>query len=192
MISLYSMFHHLSLNNSMRELCRHAKRLSYRKVLIAYKQPSPSTIHASIGTMYRHLSSHSDQIIKKCQTDQNTMAPSSSGANGPVDRPHSQDQPRLPPKFPSNRTFATEMYTVPNLITISRIIASPYLGWCIYTDQKEIVLAGVIVAGFSDWLDGYIARFHIILVLFHSYYLAFFYYLPHIPSLINFFVGLFQ
>lgn len=83
-----------------------------------------------------------------------------------------------PQKFPSNRTFTSEVYTIPNLITISRILVSPYLGWLIYTvgyailssmyqlqlieattkDQKEAALVGVAIAGFSDWADGYIAR----------------------------------
>ena len=30
------------------------------------------------------------------------------------------------------RSFASEVYTIPNLITVSRIIASPYLAWLIY------------------------------------------------------------
>ena len=32
-----------------------------------------------------------------------------------------------------NRTLYSEIMTVPNLITFSRIMISPYLGWLIYT-----------------------------------------------------------
>ena len=35
-------------------------------------------------------------------------------------------------KFPENRTFRSEVFTMPNMITISRVIASPYLGYMIY------------------------------------------------------------
>ena len=36
-------------------------------------------------------------------------------------------------KFPVHRTFSSEVFTVPNLITITRITASPYLAYLIYT-----------------------------------------------------------
>lgn len=48
--------------------------------------------------------------------------------------------------------------TVPNMITISRIIASPALGYAIYHDYHKVALAGCMIAGLSDWLDGYIAK----------------------------------
>jgi cardiolipin synthase (CMP-forming) len=56
------------------------------------------------------------------------------------------------------RSFSSEVYTIPNLITISRIVASPYLAMLIYQDRKEMLLVGVTLACFSDWLDGFIAR----------------------------------
>ena len=51
-----------------------------------------------------------------------------------------------------------ELWTVPNMITISRIVASPGLALAIAYDMKEVALVGCLVAGFSDWLDGYIAK----------------------------------
>jgi len=51
-----------------------------------------------------------------------------------------------------------EIWTVPNMITISRIVASPCLAFAIVNDMKEVALIGCCVAGFSDWLDGYIAK----------------------------------
>jgi len=51
-----------------------------------------------------------------------------------------------------------ELWTIPNMITISRIAASPGLALAIVYDMKEVALVGCVVAGFSDWLDGYIAK----------------------------------
>lgn len=39
-----------------------------------------------------------------------------------------------------------------------RIIASPGLAYAVAYDMKGIALGGCILFGFSDWLDGYIAR----------------------------------
>ena len=59
-----------------------------------------------------------------------------------------------------------EIWTIPNLITMSRIIASPGLTYAIACDMKGVALGGCILFGFSDWLDGYIAkRFHMKSVL---------------------------
>ena len=37
------------------------------------------------------------------------------------------------------RTFYSEIMTVPNLITLSRIMISPYLGWLIYTVYLSVI-----------------------------------------------------
>ncbi len=52
----------------------------------------------------------------------------------------------------------TEWWTVPNAITLTRMASSPFLGYAIVLDYKEVALVGCCVAGFSDWLDGYIAK----------------------------------
>eukprot|EP01038_Epipyxis_sp_PR26KG_P009945 gene9945-13378_t len=51
-----------------------------------------------------------------------------------------------------------EIYTIPNIITISRIAASPLLAYAISIDMKEVALGGCVVLAFSDWLDGYLAK----------------------------------
>ena len=44
------------------------------------------------------------------------------------------------------------------MITLSRIIASPFLAYAITLDMKEVALGGCLLCGFSDFLDGYIAK----------------------------------
>ena len=48
--------------------------------------------------------------------------------------------------------------TVPNMITMTRMACSPLLGAAIYMDYKAVALGGCLLASFSDWLDGYIAK----------------------------------
>lgn len=49
-------------------------------------------------------------------------------------------------------------FNVPNTITVARMLASPGLTYAIVHDMKGVALAGCALAGFTDWLDGYVAR----------------------------------
>lgn len=51
-----------------------------------------------------------------------------------------------------------DVATIPNMITVSRIAASPILGYAVVNDMKLLALGGCVVFAFSDWLDGYLAR----------------------------------
>lgn len=51
-----------------------------------------------------------------------------------------------------------EINTIPNILTMSRIVASPGLSLAIAYDMKLVALGGCVVFGFTDWLDGYIAK----------------------------------
>ena len=51
-----------------------------------------------------------------------------------------------------------EIGTIPNAITLSRLAATPLLAYLILAEQYEVAFGGLVVFGFSDWLDGYIAR----------------------------------
>lgn len=50
------------------------------------------------------------------------------------------------------------IYTIPNILTFSRIIASPFIGYAILHDQHALALGLFAYAGVSDALDGWIAR----------------------------------
>lgn len=42
------------------------------------------------------------------------------------------------------------IYTIPNLLTVSRIIACPVLGWAIVHDNFEFATALLVYAGLTD------------------------------------------
>jgi cardiolipin synthase len=54
--------------------------------------------------------------------------------------------------------WTKEYQTIPNYITLARILASPFLTYAVIADMKSTALYGVIAFGFSDWLDGYLAK----------------------------------
>ncbi|KAK9711014.1 hypothetical protein K7432_008098 [Basidiobolus ranarum] len=51
-----------------------------------------------------------------------------------------------------------EVFNIPNVLTLSRLAASPFIGYLIYQQQYTVALIGFAIAGFTDMLDGYIAR----------------------------------
>ncbi|PKA48680.1 cardiolipin synthase [Apostasia shenzhenica] len=47
---------------------------------------------------------------------------------------------------------------LPNLISISRMVSGPFIGWMIMKEYYLSAFCGLGVSGASDWLDGYLAR----------------------------------
>ena len=50
------------------------------------------------------------------------------------------------------------MYTVPNLLTFSRLIAAPVVGYLIIYDMHMPALGLFVYAGVTDLVDGWVAR----------------------------------
>ncbi|TFK81557.1 hypothetical protein K466DRAFT_501940 [Polyporus arcularius HHB13444] len=66
-----------------------------------------------------------------------------------------------PPKHetpPQQPPVRDNIYTVPNLLTVSRIIACPVLGLAIVNDNFYLATGLLVYAGLTDLVDGYLAR----------------------------------
>ncbi|KAL2257242.1 hypothetical protein VTK26DRAFT_446 [Humicola hyalothermophila] len=50
------------------------------------------------------------------------------------------------------------IYTIPNILTASRLVAAPFIGYCILHDYHAAALGLFAYAGITDLLDGWIAR----------------------------------
>ncbi|KAJ3151731.1 hypothetical protein HDU89_001779 [Geranomyces variabilis] len=61
-----------------------------------------------------------------------------------------------PPPPPKHKK--EDIYTIPNALTTARLVLSPGIGYLIVSEQFPLALTALIVAGFSDMLDGWIAR----------------------------------
>lgn len=58
----------------------------------------------------------------------------------------------------SSLTPHENIYTVPNLLTFSRLLAAPVIGYLVLHDQHVWAVGLFAYAGISDLVDGYIAR----------------------------------
>jgi cardiolipin synthase len=47
---------------------------------------------------------------------------------------------------------------LPNLISLARLLAAPVVAWLLYVGRFREALFLLLVAGLSDWLDGFAAR----------------------------------
>ncbi|KAJ7580263.1 CDP-alcohol phosphatidyltransferase-domain-containing protein [Mycena floridula] len=59
---------------------------------------------------------------------------------------------------PLKPTIRENIYTWPNLLTVSRIAACPVLGYCILQSDFHSATALLVYAGLTDLADGYLAR----------------------------------
>jgi len=58
----------------------------------------------------------------------------------------------------SKANLRENIYTIPNILTASRLIAAPFIGYCILHDYHAMALGLFAYAGITDALDGWIAR----------------------------------
>lgn len=78
------------------------------------------------------------------------------------DTPNSSEQKRdsdpSPPKSNSilTKPFRENIYTFPNLLTVSRIAACPVLGWAILSDNYVLATGLLAYAGVTDWVRRFI------------------------------------
>ncbi|XAR53782.1 hypothetical protein NMG60_11022464 [Bertholletia excelsa] len=55
-------------------------------------------------------------------------------------------------------SFAESFLNLPNLISMSRLVSGPFLGWMILNEMYLPAFMGLAISGATDWLDGYMAR----------------------------------
>lgn len=59
----------------------------------------------------------------------------------------------IPPLIPHEN-----IYTIPNILTASRLAASPLIGYLILHDSHAWAFGLLVYAGLTDLVDGYLAR----------------------------------
>ncbi|OIQ67888.1 putative CDP-diacylglycerol--glycerol-3-phosphate 3-phosphatidyl-transferase 2 [mine drainage metagenome] len=69
-------------------------------------------------------------------------------------------RPRKRPDISGNQAggWETSELSIPNIITLGRIILVPIIVWAIASSQMEIAFAIFVIAGVSDAIDGFLAK----------------------------------
>jgi cardiolipin synthase len=77
-------------------------------------------------------------------------------ASPPPHKPSKPSKPRL--KVLEKFTPHENIYTLPNLLTFSRLLAAPVIGYLVLHDYHAWAVGLFAYAGITDLVDGYIAR----------------------------------
>lgn len=78
--------------------------------------------------------------------------------------PPAPDPPRAtaggaPALAPDPGYDTDRVWTVPNVLSLLRLAGVPVMAWLILGPHADLLAVGVlVVAGFTDWLDGFLAR----------------------------------
>ncbi|KAF9446896.1 hypothetical protein P691DRAFT_672594 [Macrolepiota fuliginosa MF-IS2] len=67
-----------------------------------------------------------------------------------------EDQTSL--KASQKPTLRENIYTIPNVLTVSRILACPVLGWSVLEGNYHLATGLLVYAGLTDLVDGFLAR----------------------------------
>lgn len=73
------------------------------------------------------------------------------------EKPIASIQPPTPPTGPELKV-SSDLYTIPNILTMSRIFATPFIGYFITTGQSTAAISVFVYSCVTDALDGFIAR----------------------------------
>ncbi|KAJ5092356.1 hypothetical protein NUU61_007226 [Penicillium alfredii] len=76
--------------------------------------------------------------------------------SSPSEKPNTPQKPGVLSRIP-NGTHEN-IYTIPNLLTFSRLVAAPLVGYLLVHDYHGAALSLFAYAGITDLIDGYIAR----------------------------------
>lgn len=60
--------------------------------------------------------------------------------------------PNEPKSDSPDKVIHENIYTLPNLLTVSRIVACPVLGWAILSDEYLTATGLLVYAGVTDWV----------------------------------------
>lgn len=71
---------------------------------------------------------------------------------------HQQQKQRDEEEDSQFESIFKQMQSLPNIITMTRIASTPIISYLIITDRYCLALYGCLAFGFTDWLDGYIAK----------------------------------
>ncbi|KAI1213278.1 uncharacterized protein F4807DRAFT_410378 [Annulohypoxylon truncatum] len=124
---------------------------------VAAKGSSRASIWRGSGAR-RCFSQYNRSFQEKNETKSKDQISSQPAQSGPPSTTKPRGIRNVIPKVIPALTIHENIYTVPNLLTFSRLIAAPFVGYAILHDANAWALGLFAYAGVSDLLDGWIAR----------------------------------
>lgn len=117
-----------------------------------------SLLKRSFTTHSQLFNNQEDQHLKELQN--NTKARVNFKDLKAVDKDISEDLQETGSILNSNKSLILKdnVYTLPNFLTMTRIISAPFVGYYIYTGQSHLAMSLFTYSCVTDFLDGFIAR----------------------------------
>jgi len=112
-----------------------------------------------VSNLFLHLKFRypSQESIPSLSLPLHTQQPSTTiSTDDPPYRPSSK--PKLANRLLSSLTPHENIYTLPNILTFSRLLAAPVIGYLVLHDQHAWAVSLFAYAAVTDLVDGYIAR----------------------------------
>jgi cardiolipin synthase len=82
-----------------------------------------------------------------------------SADQGPVDPAVELTAAVLSPPTPEPTWDTDRVWTLPNVLSLARLVGVPVMVWLILVPHSDLLAVVVLAAaGFTDWLDGFLAR----------------------------------
>lgn len=103
---------------------------------------SPLTYRSLNFPLHRYLQQRWATTKPSSLKDKKSAAETASHLNPPSPKPDSL----------LTKPFRENIYTFPNLLTLSRIASCPVLGWAILSDNHVLATGLLVYAGVTDWV----------------------------------------
>ncbi|KAK8179673.1 CDP-alcohol phosphatidyltransferase-domain-containing protein [Phyllosticta citribraziliensis] len=155
----------LSVGHHYRTCCRPASHLdrSRRSLLGLHTSKDPRSMLAATK---RLTSSAFPTLLRSLSSTAIKSASPGKPSKPPGEQPSQKHQPKKPllEKTKELRqqikslTTHEQIWNVPNVLTLSRLVAAPAVGYLILHDQHAWALGLFAYAGITDLVDGWIAR----------------------------------
>ncbi|KAK2006569.1 CDP-alcohol phosphatidyltransferase [Colletotrichum eremochloae] len=119
-------------------------------------------LHALSSSVYHRPSRRQAVLLTSKNTTKSPLCPTpgcaARYASQPGGKPPSTAS-KIAAKLPTlPKNIHEDIRTLPNLLTLSRLVAAPFVGYFILHDQHAWALGLFAYAGVTDLLDGWIAR----------------------------------
>ncbi|KAL6300867.1 hypothetical protein BKA93DRAFT_800019 [Sparassis latifolia] len=132
----------------------------FARLSIPSRYSSYQSLRGDLSGLQFPTYSHSHWRARRCRCPHSLSKPlvRYTVRHFSAQRPPASSDSDKPAQFVRRTLLRENIYTWPNLLTVSRILACPVLGWSIVHDNFHLATALLAYAGVTDLVDGFLAR----------------------------------